>query len=146
MMTNLCDPRPLFELFVEMFVVLPRTPVSPLFKPCSSMTPCAQRPREATQRLVLRKRKEKREEKKRKEGVKFCRLGSQPGQGVGDDRDEGLYAQVVMMDDDGEKEIKPHLRVVQLEFSDNFNGAFTASLSLDSLVDVRECTITHLLD
>ena len=39
-----------------------------------------------------------------------------------------------------------HLRMVQFILSDNLDSDLSTSLSLDGLVDVRESTITHLLD
>lgn len=40
----------------------------------------------------------------------------------------------------------PHLRVVQLVLSHNLDGAYAASLALDSLVDIRESSVSHLLN
>jgi hypothetical protein len=39
-----------------------------------------------------------------------------------------------------------HLRMVQFIFSDYFHGNLSASLSVDSLVDIGESTVTHLLN
>jgi hypothetical protein len=39
-----------------------------------------------------------------------------------------------------------HLRMVQFILSNNLDGDFSTSLSLDRLVNVRESTITHLFN
>lgn len=159
-MTNLCDPRPLFELFVEVFVVLPKTPVSRLYFPSLVAPSPAQRPSKATvlstgKREGRGKKGEKKRPKqrnaRREKKADLYRVDPQPGQGVGPTRGEReggvLYTRPgmgAMVRQRSEK--APYLRVVQLVLSHNLDGAFATRLALDGLVDIRESTVAHLFD